>query len=155
MQTGPKDVFLHILAILALYVSAGSFMALIFQYINVLIPDPLERGGYYTLQSSYQTIRWSIATLVVVFPAYVASSWYLNKLYLENSARRELKSRRWLFYFTLFAAAGFIIGDLVTLIFNLLGGELTLRFFLKILTVFFVAGAVFYYYLWELKGSGS
>lgn len=155
IKTGPKDVFLHLLAILALYVNAASFLTLIFQYVNILIPDPLEGGGYYLLQSAYSKIRWSIATLIVVFPVYIAVSWYLNKLYLENPARRELKSRKWLLYFTLFAAAGFIIGDLVTLIFNLLGGELTLRFFLKILTVLFVAGAVFFYYLWELKKSGN
>ena len=79
LGTGPKDVFLHLLAILTLYASAIAFIALIFQYINVLIPDLLETQRGFSLQSSYQAIRWSIASLVVIFPVYVFSSWYLNK----------------------------------------------------------------------------
>lgn len=149
--TGPKDVFLHLLAIITLYVSAGSFIALIFQYINVLIPDLLDRSGYYGLLSSYSAIRWAISALVIIFPVYVVTSWFLNKSYAASPAKRNLRIRKWLVYFTLFAAALIIIGDLVTLIFNLLGGELTARFLFKVVTVFFVAGSVFYYYFWDLR----
>jgi heme A synthase len=150
-QTSPRDIFLHLLTMITLYVSAVSFTVLIFQYINVLIPDPLDSGGSYTLQSAHSTIRWSIASLVVIFPVYIFSNWYLSKNYQLTPERRNLRIRKWLIYFTLFAAALIIIGDLVALIFNLLGGEFTARFLLKILTIFFVAGSVFYYYLWDLK----
>ena len=146
---GPKDVFLHLLAIFALYTSAVSFLVLIFQYINLAFPDVLEGG--YAPRVSYGPIRWSIASLIVVFPVYVWVSWYLNKRYIAVPERRMARSRRWLVYFTLFAAAVIIIGDLVTLIYNLLGGELTARFILKVLAVLFVAGAVFWYYLWDLR----
>lgn len=149
--TGPKDVFLHLLAIITLYASAGSFVALIFQYINVLIPDSLDRSGYHGLLSSYSAIRWVIASLVIIFPVYVITTWFLNKAYFSAPAKRNLRIRKWLVYFTLFAAALIIIGDLVTLIFNLLGGELTARFLLKVVTVFFVAGSVFHYYFWDLR----
>ncbi len=151
LGTGPKDVFLHLLAILTLYASAIAFISLIFQYINVLLPDPLEMQGSYAYASSYQAIRWAIASLIVIFPVYIFSVWYLNKNYIVSPEKRNLRIRKWLIYFTLFAAALIIIGDLVALIFNLLGGELTTRFLLKVLTVFFVAGSVFYYYLWDLR----
>ncbi len=147
---GPKDVFLHLLAIITLYVSAGAFLSLIFQYINVLIPDPIA-GGFRGLSGAYSAIRWSIAILIVVFPVYLWASWFLNKGYQAQPFRRNSKVRRWLIYFTLFVAALIIIGDLVSLIFNLLGGELTVRFLLKVLVVGFVAGSVFGYYFWELK----
>jgi hypothetical protein len=39
----------------------------------------------------------------------------------------------------------------VSLINTFLGGELTLRFFLKVLTVLFVAGSIGGYYIWDLK----
>ena len=150
-KTGPKDVFLHLLAIITLYVSAGSFLVLIFQYINVLIPDVLE-GGYYARLSALFGIRWSIASLIVVFPTYILVTRFLNKNYEAEPERRNLRSRRWLIYFTLFAAALIIIGDLVTLVFRLLGGEYTTRFLLKVLAVFFVAASVFgYYYYFEIK----
>lgn len=150
IKAEPKDVFLHLLAIITLYASAGSFVALIFQYINILFPDPLE-FNHYLLSSAYQTIRFAISSLIVIFPLYVWTGWRLNKNYQKQPLKRGLRIRKWLVYFTIFAAALIIAGDLIALINNLLNGELTARFSLKVLTVFFVAGSVFGYYLWELK----
>lgn len=151
-KTSPKDVFLHLLAIITLYTSAAAFLVMIFQYINVLFPDPLEFGmGSYMLSSAYGAIRWSISSLIIVFPVYVITTWFLNKNYLKTPAKRNLRIRKWLIYFTLFAAALIIIGDLVTLTNRLLEGEFTIRFILKVVTVFFVAGSVFYYYFSDLR----
>ena len=52
---------------------------------------------------------------------------------------------------TLFLAATVLIGDLITLVYNLLGGELSLRFVLKVLVVGTIAGAIFGYYLRDLR----
>ncbi|MFH1866681.1 MAG: DUF5671 domain-containing protein [Patescibacteria group bacterium] len=150
LKTSPKDFFLHLLAILSLYFSAISFLVLLFQYINILIPDILE-SDYYTKQAAVRGIRWSLSSLVIVFPVYLLTNWYLNRSYLKEPVKRSLRIRRWLIYFTLFAAAVIIIGDLVSLIYNFMGGELTTRFLLKVLAVFFVAGATFTYYFWDLK----
>ncbi len=149
-KVGPKYVFLHLFAILALYFTAASFLALIFQYANVLFPDPLEQGGYY-LESAYSGIRFAISALIVVFPAYLLTMRYLNKVYLENQGVRTLRTRKWLTYFTLFAAAIIMAGDLVAVVNRLLGGELTARFILKVAAVLLVAGSVFYYYYFDLK----
>lgn len=151
LKTSPKDVFLHLLSIVALYTSGIAFLVLIFQYVNVLFPDSVAGSDFYSLQSSYAAIRWSISSLIIVFPVYILSAWFLNKSYNKTPAKKKLWIRKWLVYFTLFAAALIIIGDLVTLSNNLLNGELTLRFLLKVLSVFFVAGNVFFYYLWELR----
>jgi hypothetical protein len=51
----------------------------------------------------------------------------------------------------LFIAACVLIGDVVTLVYNVLTGEVTLRIVLKILTVAVIAGTVFGYYLSELR----
>src|SRR5438132_4874360 len=42
---------------------------------------------------------------------------------------------KWLIYLTLFVAALIIIGDLVSLIYNFLGGDVTIKFVLKALSV--------------------
>lgn len=152
MTTSPKDVFLHLLAIVALYASGIAFLVLIFQYVNVLFPDPLSDGySMYRFSGAYNAIRWSLSSLIIVFPVYLLTTRHLNKSYKKTPSKANLWIRKWLTYFTLFAASLIIIGDLVTLLNNLLGGELTLRFIIKVLAVFFVAGSVFYYYLWELK----
>ncbi len=147
-KTSPKDVFLHLLAIITLYISAGSFLTLIYQYANILFPD-IAMPEYYP--GNFGTIRWAIASLVVVFPVFLFTTRHLNKSYEASPTKRNLRTRKWLIYFTMFAAALLIIGDLVTLLNYFLSGELTIRFIIKVLAIFFVAGSVFYYYLWDLR----
>ena len=147
-KTSPKDVFLHLLGIIALYISAGSLISLLFEYINIFFPDLLN---YYSYSAIAGSIRWSMAALIIVFPVYVLVSWMLNKDYSLNPEKRDLRIRKWLVYFTLFIAAITIIIDLVTLVYNFLGGDLTARFVLKVLVVLLVAGIIFGYYLWDLR----
>lgn len=148
VRNSPRDFFLHLLAIAALYLSAVSFGTLIFQFINKFFPDPLAE----LYQGSFAgPLRWAVASLVIVFPTYVWVAWFLARDVVRHPEKRELKIRKWLFYFTLFAAAVVIIGDLVALIYNFLDGALSARFILKILTVFFIAASVFGYYLWNLR----
>jgi hypothetical protein len=44
-----------------------------------------------------------------------------------------------------------VIGDVVTLIYYFLGGEMTVRFSLKVLTIGVIAGTVLAYYLTDLR----
>lgn len=146
--TGPKDVFLHLLAVIGLYVSVVSFGALVFELINIYLPDVLSGpAGHY----AYQAVRWPLSVLVIVFPLYGWLSWYLRKDLRRFPEKGDLKTRRWLIAFTLFLATVVIAGDLIALIFNFLNGELTVRFFLKVATVFMTAAAVFIYYLWDFR----
>lgn len=145
--SGPRDVFMHLLAIVTLYVSVVSFITLTFQYVNVLFPDPL--GFYY--QSILDSIRWSTSALLVMFAVYILMMWLIHRDFIKHPAMRELTIRKWLVYLTLFAAALTIIIDIITLIYNFLGGELTLSFFLKIAIVLAVAATVFGYYFWDLR----
>lgn len=152
IKTLPKDFFLHLLSIVALYASSISFLVFAFQCVNVFFPDVLQ-GGYYNSLSSYESMRWAIAMLIVFFPTYIGTSVFLNKEYIKEPEKKNLRVRKWLLHFTLFVAALIILGDLVALILNFMRGELTVRFLLKVLSVFFVAGSVFGYYIWELKNS--
>lgn len=148
VKTGPKDVFGNLLAIIGLYVSVIAFGALIFGLINLYFPDVLNYDyGFYAKQS----LRWPLAILVIVFPLFVWWNSYLQKDLEKNPEKKELKSRKWLLYFTLFAAAIVIIGDLVSLVFRFLNGDLTIQFILKILAVFLIAASVFVYYLWNIR----
>jgi hypothetical protein len=75
----------------------------------------------------------------------------LQKELVAEPEKSELKIRKWLLYFTIFAAGMLMIGDLVSLIYNFLQGEITVRFILKIAAILIVAGAVFWNYLYSLK----
>jgi uncharacterized membrane protein len=142
-----REAFLYLLLFLTLYISAYSFGALLFQYINRGFPDALRAYD----NGSLQKIRSSLAALIVAFPIFFFLSIYLARTMRRHIEKKASKIRKWLTYLTLFIAAGVIIGDLITLFTNLLGGELTTRFVLKVLTVLAIAGGVFGYYLWDLR----
>ncbi len=147
IKSTPRDVFTYLLVTATLYASVVSFLALVFAYVDVTFPDPLD----FCYSCLLNQIRWSSSALIVVFPVFVFLFRFLRKEYLANPEKRELKVRKWLVYFTMFLAAVTIIIDLVVLIFNFYSGELTTRFFLKTLAVLAVALAVFGYYFWDLK----
>ena len=142
----PRDVFLHLLSVGTLYVSAVSLIALLFQYVNRFIPDPLAYDYGIT-----DALRRSIATIIIVFPVYALTAWYFNKEGERQPERREIKIRKWLVYLTLFISAVTVIVDLVTLVYKFLGGELSPRFVFKVIAVLMVAAGVFWYYLWDLR----
>lgn len=145
----PKDVFTHLLSIIALYISCIGLITLFFQYINLFFPDALN--PIYSYTGIADSIRWAMAALFIVFPVYLFVMKMLDAEYQSSPEKRELKIRKWLVYFTLFAAAVIIIGDLITLVYNFLGGDLTMRFVLKILAILAVIGEIFAYYLMDLR----
>ncbi len=148
IKSTPKDVFLHILSIGTLYYVAINFITLIWQYINIYFPDQLQPEYF----SGYAgTIRFAMASLIIVYPVHCYVMRLLYRDYAAIPEKRELRVRKWLIHFTLFITAIVIIGDLVTLVYNFLGGELTARFLLKIVTVFLTTGAIFMFYLRDLK----
>jgi hypothetical protein len=69
----------------------------------------------------------------------------------RHPIRRLSPVRRWLTYLTLFVAATILVGDMTALLYNLLGGETTLRFVAKVVVVAVIAGGIFYYYMHDLR----
>ena len=57
----------------------------------------------------------------------------------------------WLTYLTLAIASGVLIGTSTGLVYNLLGGEVTARFLLKVLTTGSISSTAFIYYLTDLR----
>jgi hypothetical protein len=146
-----RDAFVYLVLFTTLYICAFQFGSLLFAFIARTFPDPAM--GDALRQSTWwmQQVRWSIAALVVATPVFLYVSSLTGREMRQDSSKRDSRVRRWLTYLTLFIAAGILIGDFITLVYNALGGELTIRFLLKAATVGGIAGAVFGYYLWDLK----
>ena len=147
IKTAPKDFFVFIGSMIALYASAVSLLNLLFEIINASFPDALN----FSYDRFSSGMRWSIASLLIVFPIYIFLSWFINKDLTDNPLKKNLGIRKWLTYLTLFVAGVTIITDLIMLINTFLGGEITARFAFKILAVLIVAGAAFTYYLYDLR----
>jgi hypothetical protein len=143
-----RDAFLYLLLFTGLYVVAFNLGGLTFQLINLMLPDAASPvPGSYVADS----IRWSISSLIVALPLFLYMSRLTNQAVRRDPNTRISPMRRWLTYMTLFIAACVLIGDCVSLIYNVLGGELTARFALKALTVGVIAATVFWYYLSDLR----
>lgn len=152
IKSSPKDVFMHLLAIGTLYLSVAGFVTLLFQYIDLYFLDPLTYESYRWFSGP---MRWGMASVIILFPAHLLLLWAIRRDLDAHPEYRELRIRKWLVYFTLFVTAIAILSDLVTLVYNFLGGELTARFTLKMLVVLMVAAWVFWYYLNDLRNTWS
>lgn len=148
----PKNVFLHLLMIAMLYATVIASITLYFQYINELFYDT---ALYDSHTGHYNGIRWGSSVALVAFPVYVYVSFIIAREVRKNKEVREMKIRRWLLYFTQFITALTIIVDLMILLYQFFGGELTARFGLKIAVVLIIAAVVLGYYHWEIHHSGE
>jgi energy-converting hydrogenase Eha subunit A len=146
-----REAFMYLVLFSTLYLSAYNLGSLVFHFINRAFPDPAA-PGFPVVDYIREAIRWDASSLIVAFPVFVYTSLSTSRAIGLDPTKRTSKIRRWLTYSTLFVAAGVLIADFTTLVYNLLGGELTVRFVLKALTVGVLAGTAFGYYLWDLKG---
>jgi hypothetical protein len=123
---------------------------LFFEYIERLFPDPALSSvawGDYRLSG----IRWALAAVIVAAPLFIWFSRILAADMRKNPEKSWSGVRRWLTYLTLFAAACTIAGDLITLVYYLLEGELSVRFLLKVFVILVLAGMTFAYYFLSLR----
>ncbi len=132
-----------------LYISAISLDTLVFKLIERAFPDPTDTP--YEIASADRTMRWSIASVIIAFPVSLWVSRSVLRAIAGDPNKRAARIRKWLTYLTLFAASMVLIVDLTALVYNFLGGDLTSRFLLKALTVAVISGAIFVYYLWDLR----
>lgn len=147
LKTSPKDFFLYFWVTVSLYVSVGSLIALLFAVVDQAFPGPL---AYFDPYST--SVRIAIATLIVIFPVYMLVSRYVYKMERATPEKRELGVRKWLTYFNLFVGGLILIIDIIVLLNRFLGGtDFTIGFFLKIVAVLVIVGALFSYYIYDLK----
>ena len=143
-----RETFLYLLLFTTLYIAAFNLGVLVFQYIDAAFPD--VASPYYAVISR-QVMRWSLSSLLVAFPVFLYLSTVVAASVRKDPVKRRSHVRRWAMYVTVFIAASILLGDVTTLVYNALGGELTTRFALKVLTIAAITGAILGYYLTDLK----
>ena len=146
-QLSARDAFLYLVLFTTLYVSSYNLGSLLFDFINKALPDPTVPA----YRTGWDSMRWSASSLIAAFPTFLFLSYYISNDLRRNPVKRLSPIRRWLTYLTLFVASCVLIGDVTALIYNALGGELTSRLVLKVVTVAVIAGTVFGHYLSDLR----
>ena len=147
-----RDAFLYLVLFSLLYFLCYHLGSLLFDLVNAAFPDPTDYGLRYRF---FESTRFSTSALLITFPLFAWMAHLLGKETERAPIKRFSPVRRWLTYLTLFVTTGTLVGDLTSLVYNVLGVELTLRFVLKVLVVAVISGSVFGYYLWDLKRDES
>jgi hypothetical protein len=145
-----KDFFLWAGAMVAFYWSVIAYTLLVFEYINYAFPNALQ---YYPSDPYQSGISHYMASIIVLLPVYLLLMQVIRKDIASDPSRSDIWVRRWAIILTLFVAGVTMTIDLITLLTTFLNGEaLTTAFILKVLTVFFVSGAVFLHFMSDLCG---
>jgi len=146
---GAKDFFINLGAIVALYTLVISLINLLFTVINKAFPQ-ITNGYNYGGSAS---VSWPVAILIIVFPIFILLMWLLERDYAREPERKNKGVHKWLTYITLFISGAALAGDLIAVLYYFIDGqELTKGFLLKILVVLVIAGALFTYYISEIRG---
>ena len=144
-----REAFLYLVLFATLYVAAWNLGNLLFDLINRAFPDAADPA--YQVSRLSESIRWSTSSVIIAFPVFLYVAHYLGGELARSPIKRLSAVRRWLTYLTLFIAAAVLIGDMITLVNNVLGGELSVRFILKVVVAAAIAGTIFGYYLFDLR----
>ncbi|HRH55408.1 MAG TPA: DUF5671 domain-containing protein [Candidatus Paceibacterota bacterium] len=147
-KTTPRDFFLWAGAVIALYGSVISLTTLLFEYVNHAFPDPLAYSG----DMYGGAVRAAMAGVIVLVPTTLILLRIIRKSIEKDAGKAEVWVRRWALVLTVFIAVAVILVDLITLITTFLGGELSVRFGLKVAVVLLIALGVFMHFLADLKG---
>lgn len=147
------DAFVHLVAYFALVMSAVAVGGILFQLINRFAPtlEAYEYANFRGESVATGPLRFHVATLLLTSPLLLAMTAYLHRLFRQDALNTASGVRRWLTYLLLFAASVNIVGSVIALVYQFLGGNYTVNFLLKAATVLVIAAAIFGFYFWELK----
>lgn len=141
-----REAFLYLVLFILLGVVAWNLGSLLFALIDTAVHDELEEGYGWPIDRATQ-IRYAIAALVVGGPLFAWLALHIRKQRRTNPAMQRSRVRKWLTYATLIIASCTLIGDVISLVYNFLAGELSTRLILRLLVVAVLSGGVFFYFI--------
>lgn len=150
-KAGTVDVVINFFSFILLGIVATALGTLLFQVINHFFPDALDATNWYALGASTDAIHYATAALIIGYPLYYFAMRLWFRKFREDEGRVESKLSKWLTYLVLLITAVTIVGDLITVVYTFLQGEITMRFFLKAVVILGIAGSIFGFYYFERK----
>ena len=122
------------MSFLSLSFAASGVISILYAFIEKFVPDvsSLSSLSYYNYMDSF-IVKYGISSIFIAGTVYIIVMWYINKLIFKGSVPESSKVRKWLTYIVLFIAAASVLGDLASLLYNFLDGDMALKFFLKFL----------------------
>lgn len=142
-----RDFAFYLFLFATLYAAIFGTINLTFNILDYSLPY----AGEDRFARLADSIRFWAAYSVVFVPVYMAMAWLAERRRKDDPTCPLSTSRQWLTYLTLLLAGLTALGDIVALIDGYLSGEASLRFYLKVVIVGCVAGAVLLFYLRDIR----
>ena len=150
-KSSTVDIVVNFFSFILLCIVATGLGTLYFQVINTYFPDRLAALSGSGDWGRTSAIHYAIASLIIGFPLYAGAIRIWFRKFREEEGRTESRLTKWLTYIVLLIASVTIVGDLITVLYKLLQGEVTPRFFLKALAILVIAGFIFSFYYLERR----
>jgi len=111
--------------------------------IDLTFKDVIDTWEYTSTQGS---VRFSVALLMVFFPAYLFLTRKTNQIKRHEDTTYATLTK-WLVYLSLVIGGLVFLGNLVAVLYAFLEGEITMRFILKSGSLATIIGFAGYYYI--------
>lgn len=145
------DALLYLGQFITLTSVVGGLITIIFEAVNHRYKDQLNLGYAYNELMAGESVRLAVAMIIVALPLYFILAHFTAKRIVEVKERAELVMRKVFLYAIIFVTTVTIAGSLVTLIYQLLSGELFVRFGPKAIALGLIAGFVLITHLYQLR----
>lgn len=145
--------FQYILVFICMYVSFTALGGILHFAVDANIPDPLDASSYsYSRAFNSFLLPGYLASIIVTFPIFAILFIVLRRQMIEKPAVKNIRSRKILIYFTLVVTFIYMIFHLISTIYMFLMGSSTSRSLLHLLINLLIAGSIFTYLLFEVRG---
>jgi hypothetical protein len=151
-KSSAGEISMNLLSFVLLTIVATATGTLFHQIISKFFPDALVvTGSSYASQFSTGAIHYATAVLVVAYPVYYLIMYLWFRSFRRDENKEETQLTKTLTYLVLLITAVTILGNLIATVYTFLQGELSIRFFLKALTIFVISSLIFGFYYLERK----
>ncbi len=149
------DAFEHILMFISLYVFVTSFALLIHYLVDKWIPRFAEGRDISYSSVGSSILRGYLSAILVSYPLFAFFFLHITKRTLINPDLRKIKPRKVLIYLTLIITFAVSLINVISIVYSLLGGNVTANFFAHFFVTFLVSGIIFAYYIYQVKEDRS
>jgi len=149
--------FLYIIFFISLYILSTATGNIFHFWVEKVMPQPASITGGFSLWSWYsdESIRASIAAIIVSFPIFAILGIMLKKQLVKRPTVRSLRSRKQLIYITLLGTFLIMLSQVISTLYSFLSGSGTWNAIGHLMVTLSIAGTIFLYFISEVKNDSK
>ena len=144
--------FEYLILFISMYVSFTALGGILHFGVDRIMPAPLDNSYSSYRYFSTALLTGYMASIIITFPIFFGLLLHLSSMLEKNQAIRNIKSRKILIYITLVVTFIYMITQLIMTVYSFFQGNSTLNTFMHLIVNLLVAGSIFVYLLYGIRG---